>query len=382
MPEYRTHTLRFEKPSGTYDFLLNTKTDVFGTHTIDHWWSPLPKLKPTRAGQPEAYRTFCDAYRGICLGDRDRPGTAAQAWKGAAETHVLARLLPRVRSRGAMKVFNDARESRDTHRSLAYDCELDAFLKDMELQPMSERDFHSKLLKMQEVTSNEGSAGRLYGEFENSLLTGVPELWLEDPEEAVRQVEERWETLDQRYGRRAGHEAQKQALDILSYECAGAFRRSYSAVWSDWLLPTLLVKFDLSRHSYRFLEYWHQLIVREEEMDRNERFYPFHGHCLGLHPAAGRFMKTSRGKELIGAWLDSAVRTDFHSIIEYESWKKRLPDLPAYGRLLHGYLAACYHYEEKYGEAKLHRRRLDDPTKPPKAIHRRKRGPRQTRDDK
>ena len=170
--------------------------------------------------------------------------------------------------------------------------------------------------------------------------------------------------LVKKYCRRGGYKAAKAALDCLSYEAAAAFRRCYSAVWSAYLLPTLQEKQNLSRHSYRFLEYFHQQIIVARPGAVGRSHHPFHGHCFALHPATGRFLKTERGKELVAEWLQVAVKTDFTSHAAYVRWSAEITNTPEFGRLLRGYHLAYWFYASQRDRANSDRHHRTCPLPP------------------
>ena len=65
-----------------------------------------------------------------------------------------------------------------------------------------------------------------------------------------------WEARMKSIGRRSGHQVEKLAMDMLSYECRTAFHQCYSGVWCD-LLRYLAQKYGMDDHSIAFHRLWH-----------------------------------------------------------------------------------------------------------------------------
>jgi hypothetical protein len=349
-------SLKYMCKSSELTFKLSRKCETFGDIAIEQFWVPISLLKLRNEPAPESiYRSFCEGFRTICMTDFSDLNTAA-------EVYVLARLCPHMRSRGALSIFLDAHEAPKIHKKLGgNDLELQTILTDMSLDPMTVGEFKQELSQLQTCRSYSDEEWELYQQIQQELLGDVADLWLfgNHPDNAFATVLKRWNELNKKFGRRCGFKKEKTILDAISYEAAAAFRRCYSAVWSAWILPSLKddPRHKLSRHSYRFLEYWHQQIVILDPNDSDSRNYPFHGHCFGLHPASGRFLKTQRGRELVGAWLNVAVKTDFATQLEYSAWKVALTHLPEFGRMLRGYFLAYHHYYSRRDDANFNRRR-------------------------
>jgi hypothetical protein len=343
-----TEILRLDIGVHQFKLTMNRKREILGDIPIDHWWIPLPSLMPKGANAG----LIGAIYRAVCEVRADTD------WRNAAETHLLARLLPFVRSRGAQSVFLDAKEFPARYRSAQSDDVLEGYLDGLDDPnvPKTETALRDALLRLQRHTSFDGDDERRYGELTRELFSGMTERWLNDPEGAVRTVGERWSAWMKSVGRRRGNEETKRVLDVLSYEAHAAMRRCYSLAWTNAILPSLQARYDLSRPSYLFLEHWHQIIARERQGYPEEYFVPMLGHCIGLHPAGGRLIKTRRGKELLGEWLKAATRTNITTMEQYARWIIELPNLPEYGRLLGGYYLAYCRYEECLSEANAARR--------------------------
>jgi len=341
------HSLVVTVHGRTWTFTLDRKLERFGELEIDHLWIPTPQLNPVGEAAPDSmFRSFCESYRNLCM-------TEVSDLAQAAETYALARLLPHTRKRGAMAVFMDAKESKETHKLLrGNDEELQGLLERDPLAPMTVTEFDAAMQKLQERQFSEGQRER-YIEITEELLGDVHELWWfgHRPEAAHAAVLGRWTDLMKRIGRRRGCETEKAVLDCLSYEAAAAFRRCYSAAWSAYLLPRLQEELDLSRYSYRYLEYFHQQIIVAQPGAVDHRLHPFHGHCFALHPATGRFLKTGRGRELVGEWLQVAVMTGFTSEAAYHTWQTGISNSPEFGRLLRGFYLAYWHYSSQRDSA-------------------------------
>lgn len=327
-----------------FTFEMNLKRVTLGDIAIDHFWIPSPQLNPRKEPAPEStYRTFCEGFRTICMTD-------VSDLEMAAEVYVLARLRPHTRSRRASSIFLDAKESSVAHKKLkGHDVDLQSMLTTDPLLPMTAAEFYKALFGHQQLRAYTDEEWELYKRMQKELLGDVPELWLygNRPDIAYETVLQRWKEMQLKFGRRGGCEGEKTILNAISYEAAAAFRRCYSAVWNVWILPALQndpVR-PLSRHSYRFLEYWHQQIGFIDRSAPDRRDFPFHGHCLGLHPAAGRFLKTPRGRELVGAWLEISVKTGLAN----------QQNLPEFGRMLRGYYLAYLHYTGQRDEANSNR---------------------------
>jgi len=133
-------------------------------------------------------------------------------------------------------------------------------------------------------------------------------------------------------GRRAGHEQEKIALNILSYEARAAFHHCYSLAWCQ-LITALGTHERFNEATWIFLKFWHTDWIDSEEISL------FHGHVFGLHPGTGPFMLTPAGQQLIGNWLAEPM--------EVQQW----------ARLLHGILVAMFEYARRRDDAAADRPR-------------------------
>ena len=154
---------------------------------------------------------------------------------------------------------------------------------------------------------------------------------------AVDSVLRDWETLMTSIGRRRGNPIEKQALDILSYECRTALHRCYSAVWSV-LLTALRANYRMTDESVVFHQLWHFDRCQESDYGDEAYFHLFHGHVFALHPACGPVLLTRNGSELFSAWL-------------------REGSLASYHRVLHAMAVAVGYYGERHDIAALLRRK-------------------------
>jgi hypothetical protein len=340
MAAYGTETLRFIEGGRTFDFTLNRKREDFDGVEVDYFWIPTIRMKPSKNPDASDFRSICDSFRAIWA------ASGETEWTGPAGKHLMARLAPRVPVKGRQSIFADAKERPSVHYQ-SIDVELDEMLRATRepLRRMPENEFQKEMFKIQGSARDELADYILYERMEKDLLQDACERWRESPEEAVRSLEGRLDVLVRKYVKRGDSSREKKILNTLSYEAWAAFRLCHSQVWYSWILPKLQADFGISRHSYRFMKYWHQMIQRESNESPNDYFTVLPGHCFGLHPAARRLLNTPRGRELIGAWLRAAESADA-GLSDAELGGFHEPqDLPEYELFLNAFHLAYYHYD-------------------------------------
>lgn len=115
---------------------------------------------------------------------------------------------------------------------------------------------------------------------------------------------------------------------IFSYEGRAALHQCYAHVWS-YLLNKFLQEQRMTPVAVAFHAIWHGLQSCQPPGQR--RFDLFHGHIFALHPAAGTFIRTACGAELLEACLHD-------------------PDnLPKRWRLWNGLCTAVWQYAQRRG---------------------------------
>lgn len=306
-----------------FDFELCRKQFQYGDVPVDQFWMNHGTLYGQRGSAARNQQSIVDYFWLMCR----QAGTAGD--REVKNSYMLLNLLPRARSNGSRRVFEDAKLSRSPlgqgsrHKVLANLNERLSTSASEEIELPAFRAHTAALLGPPEYSAE---VHRRYYEMEQELFGDGPSVF-DNGNEAIGKMLERWHDWMRSLGRRSGNTMEKQILDVFSYECRAALHRAYSAVWTQ-LLPTLAAYFQLSAESERFHRLWHLEQCDDPGFDRR-RFHLFHGHIFGLHPGLGIFAQTRKGGELIGAAL-------------------REPGIgPAFQRLLAGVLVALHDYVDR-----------------------------------
>jgi len=305
-----------------YTFHLCRKNAVMGDVAIDQWWMKRSTLYGGRGQTAVNYRVIVKYWWSLCMKDLSAFEDSIQ------ENFILASLLPLARSNGCRRVFGDAvparNKSPDTRRSVVI-AQLDELLAASRQEELGIVEFRDQTANCLGPPEYDPEIQRVYDDFTGELFGEGRRALEHYGEKGLIVAEKKWGQWLKSIARRSGHQAEKEVLDILSYECRAAFHQCYSAVWCD-LLPYLAEKYQMSDESYSFHWLWH--FDRRLPSDRPEDayFHLFHGHVFALHSAAGDFISTRTGSEMLGDWLNEGG------------------DGAAFRRLLHGLLVAMHYY--------------------------------------
>ena len=273
---------------------LMSRQTALADQTIQQYWIPKQGLFGTRNNRSGNHSAVLDFFKCLCRDEEDRHETSAKV-------HLLASLLPLVRSNKAQGIFPDASVSRPKNCPTPSDFnseELETQLKESESERVSIIDFCNRNREAVEFPDFPDATFRLYREFEEELFDGATSLWWDDPAEAKVLVEERWLRWRDGLGRHRGNEDKKDVLNILSFECKAAFHQCYSALWVE-MIPRLMVNERNQEFSQTFHTLWHldhRLAIPGHARD----VHLLHGLALGLHPAFGMLLTTETGSRLVG----------------------------------------------------------------------------------
>ena len=150
-------------------------------HEIRQFWLPKPGLYGTRNRQSINHTAVLDFYRLLCSHRITAPLVAP------AKTHLLASLLPRVRSNKAQNVFPDAsvKPPRGCPATPGYEPEdLELLLEGSQTQRLTVIEFHNQNRTAVEFPSYPESTFGLYREYEHRLFDGATDVWWDDPDAA------------------------------------------------------------------------------------------------------------------------------------------------------------------------------------------------------
>lgn len=319
-------------PGTKFQFCLCRKQEQFGELAFDQWWMPRQGLYGERGKESLNRQAVIDCFWSLCLG-----AGSALSDRGVQESYILASLLPHARSNGSRDVFVDASLTRrkgdeelDRGRMLAW---LEKMLSDARQDEVGVLEFNRRTADFLGPPEYEEQVVSCYEEIAEEILQTTCDDISRSGVAALETSIRRWTDKMKRFGRRSGYKTEKDALDILSYECRAAFHRCYSATWLA-LLDQLAVEYNLSEETVLFHRLWHldQCLQAEEAAD--EYFHLFHGHILGLHPAAGDLVCTPTGCQLVGELIASPG------------------DIASHQRFLNGLLIAVGDYSRRYNVCK------------------------------
>lgn len=284
-----------ENTRSTFNFDLCRKVISLGDHTFDQYWMRRNGLYGNRKTMSRNHRSVIDCFWELCC---DAGSAHDMEESDIRETFLLAKLLPFVRSNASQKVFRDASlqhyNDKQTKAFQAYVKELDDFwLPNNGTKTMQE--FYDVIASCVGPAGYEPDVFRAYDKYISDIMQDSSSC-------KVRPLAtiEKWKKLISSVGRRSGRTIEKQALDILSYECRAAFHKCYSAVWYYLILNVLRNEFGLSESAMTFHGMWNIDLVLPSNESSEVNFHLFHGHIFGLHPAFGYLVNTVRGRQVIG----------------------------------------------------------------------------------
>ena len=269
-----------ERISHRFVFDACRKAAQFGNVQIDQWWMGPATVYPQRGRPASNFQPIVDYYWKRCFFE-------ATAINDEVEnTFILANLLPLARSNGGRRVFADSRPYRSQPgigvRTVA--AELDAYLQGDRHSEMNESEFQKQTAKVLGPPDYGVEVCELYQQFAENLLGPAREALERDGEAGLQVAVDQWKRWDESIGRRRGNESEKQALDILSYECRAALHTCYSAVWYE-LIQHLSTQQAMSDESAVFHRLWHLDLHEGPETNLLPNSRLFHGHVFALHPA-------------------------------------------------------------------------------------------------
>lgn len=323
-------TVTIRAGAEAFPFLLNRKSERLGPVTIEQFWMPLESVYPTGARQGANFRPLVDCWWAGCRQH------GADDEQGIREAYLLARLLPRTRSKGSRRIVADALTGGTGRKAVV---QLEKMLRQHDARGRDGLSFRNSVVESLGPPAYDDEDRERYEAARSELLDeGCRILLRGDTERAVATAESAWAAWTRKFGRRGGQDRRKQLMDILSYESRAALHQCYSAVWV-WLIPTLAERFRLSAEAVLFHRFWHLQHRGPAAETGADDFHVFCGHVFALHPAGGLFIRTEAGRELLGAYL-----------LEPES-----PTTA--GRLLAGLEVAALHYGLSREDEALGRRR-------------------------
>jgi hypothetical protein len=335
-----------------FTFTLCRKDEQLGPVAVDHWWMRTTELYRQRAQRRREggnYEPVTEAFWALCR----REGSHVE--RDVQESYLLARLLPFARSQGSRRVVADAylaprtkaaREERE-----AAVTELDQFLRSCRTTTMTPLSFSRRTADVIGPPVLAAELEQTYRACCADLFDPAVAVLAADKDAGVARLLAGWQRLMGSVGRRSGRQAEKQVLDILSYEARAALHRCYSAAWYTLLLPHLTQAYRLSPETTAFLRLWHLDQASESNLGEAAYFHLYHGHAFALHPATALFLSTPVGRELVGSWLATGCSNR------------------AFGRLLYGIFVAVHHYAGLRDEAAQRRRKQPQGLSGPELIN-------------
>lgn len=318
-----------------YSFEFCRKSAVFDGVAVDQFWMALNSLYGRKGANPRNYDLLVELYRGQCN------KSATILHDEVVDSYILAKLLPYVRRNGSRHVFDDAiltSPQRFGERKQDLVLRLESQLAASRHDELDLESFHRKTNVLLGKPDMPEAADAYYREMADELLSEGRQAFRNlGPVDGIQVAILKLQSWMKTFARRSGHEDQKSALNMLSYECRAALHRCYSAAWY-LLLGHLKEKYDLDRASLRF----HGLMHFDIQLPSNvpgSAFHLFHGHIFALHPGLSLFFQTRTGGELIADYL----RTDETD--------------PAFQRLLNGFYVALADYYVRSDECANARKR-------------------------
>lgn len=339
------HTFTFTPYDRKVTFHLQRKPAKLGAVDIDHWWMPIPTIYPLGTSKlPINSHAAVDSFWQLCRqagSDRDEP---------VAESYLLAKLLPHMRSYGARRIVADARLDSRSSRFEEARLELEAILQCDPLHPITEKEFRLETKKAigpfaSGSVKMTDTQRRRYAQIRMELFEKPLLLLPRDANAAFEKLRRTWTGWTKGFARRRGREEDKLILDVFSYEARAALHRCLSAAWTALILPRLVEQHAISKATIAFLSFWHLEPTRASR-NPNVSSHLFHAGTFATHPAGASFIGTTDGQALLGQWLESVLRK------QKRKRKKNEPPFEhsdayrgrEYGRLLRGILLAVYDY--------------------------------------
>ena len=328
-----------------FTFELKAREVTFGDRNFEQWWMDRRSIYPLRGQCATNFRPLVDLYWESCKEHRTNLN------RSQCETYILAQSLPFTRSNGARDILLDSLGQRENaQRRREVDSNLDRMLAETFDEELAILQFQRQLLNFLRQTPIEQEVFSQLSEFKSELFDqNLPALQRGeqiDVEEGLQALWSRWRNRI----RRNVPEAQRQMLDILSYEAKAALHCCYSYFWdkaSYWLANVE----RCSNASFVFHRFWHlDQIWPSNNFGEHSHFHLFYGHVFALHPGTYSFMRTATGQRLIGDWISVAPVDWQHS---------GAPESPQLCRLLQGLYIAIVDYSNRHNIGRDNRRQLD-----------------------
>jgi hypothetical protein len=322
----------------SFSFELCNETATFDRVPVNYWWIDAATLYGQRGGSDRNGQVMVEFYWASACEDAKRNSRIVE--DDVIGSYVLAKLVPYARSNGSRRVFADAvlgakRQLRAAQNQAITD--LDAQLDTNRGEMVSMDEFSKATGAVLGHSKLSDKVWATYEAFQKELLEDTRGAFYRWGAAGLNAALAKWQKWMESIARRPGHENEKWALDILSYECRAAMHRCYSATWSA-LLPHLDQKYRLSDESWYFHRLWHFDIIWPSN-DVRSLFHLFHGHVIALHPGIRLFTQTRNGGRLIGDYLRNDDR-----------------DL-SFKRLLYGLMIALNHYAQQRDEQSSSRKK-------------------------
>jgi hypothetical protein len=286
-----------------FAFSLCAKPEEFAGISIAHFWMDTRSIYGQRNTPAVNLRPMADYFWMRCLLERRHTHPAQQ------EIYLLALLCPHVRSHGGNRVVAESRARRSASTKREQVDALEALLK---TSPRTRKGESDQLTMQQFHQRTEAILGSSYGVAELAAYREICAELFDDtlrrtmevrmPDEALALA--RWNSLNNRFGRRSRRPHLRKALDVLSHEARAAVRRCYSCVWND-LIPQVASERNLPKASIQFLKLMHleHILPPHVGADTEPPTNLFRGHVLSLHPATGLLLQTPTGRRLMGEYL-------------------------------------------------------------------------------
>ena len=176
-----------------------SRQTALGDSLFQQFWLPKQGLLGTRKKRSGNHAAVLDFYRSLCV---DRINDRHEM---SAKVHLLASLLPLVRSNGSQKVFPDASvvTAKDCPAQSEFCSEtLELHLKASKAEQITLVDFCNGNRDALEFPAFPDAMFSLYREFESELLVNAADQWWYDPTGAQLLAEQRRLQWRDGFGRR------------------------------------------------------------------------------------------------------------------------------------------------------------------------------------
>ena len=324
-----------------FAFNLHHKSLNLDGIELDHWWMDIKSVYPTRNRQAGNFSALLAYWWQSCVAHQTNCDTAV------CESLLLSNLFPKTRSNGSRRVMLDSvLKQNKSERRVRLDS-LEGMLATAFDNEKSILEFSRETGRMLGPPDFSDGVRSAYEAFVNDLLhPAVKQLQRGNLTDALALADEVWSVWHRKFGRRANKDNEKEAIDIVSYEARAAVHRCYAHAW-ETICNWVSTDQGGSPKSFVFHRLWHLDLAWPSKEYADRSFHLFHGHVLGLHPAAGSFIQTPTGRRLLSAWLQVAI----------PGWEfSDNPETPELRRLLNGLWIAVTDYTIQHGDSNFERR--------------------------